>query len=94
MSADNGIYIVKFPDGFRVIHAQGIDNIDYFPKGSEDRKQELKNYFKDAKLFINSDNAHKYARQLYYDMLDEAEIVEYGICDLGEYEHWDDKYNE
>lgn len=27
MSADNGIYILQTKDGYRVVHAQGIDNI-------------------------------------------------------------------
>lgn len=50
MSADNGIYIGKFPkttniqDGFefRVIHAQAIDNISLFPDGYEQKEQEFK----------------------------------------------------
>ena len=32
MSADNGIYIGKFLDGIRVIHAQAIDNV-FYPDG-------------------------------------------------------------
>ncbi len=39
MSADNGIYIAKFPEGWRVIHAQAIENINYYPKGSAKRKK-------------------------------------------------------
>lgn len=34
MSADNGIYIAEFKDGFRVCHAQAIDNVFY----GDDRK--------------------------------------------------------
>jgi len=30
MSADNGIYILKSKDGFRVIHAQSIDNLNWW----------------------------------------------------------------
>lgn len=31
MSSDNGIYLLQTLDGFRVIHAQGIDNIFWWP---------------------------------------------------------------
>lgn len=34
MSADNGIYIAKFPNGYKVAYAMAIENVDYFPKGS------------------------------------------------------------
>jgi hypothetical protein len=33
MSADNGIYIAKFPDGFRVAYSSAIENVDYYRKG-------------------------------------------------------------
>jgi len=32
MSADNGIYILQSKDGFRVAHAQAIENIYWWPK--------------------------------------------------------------
>lgn len=32
MSADNGIYILKTKDGYRVAHRQAIDNLYYHPQ--------------------------------------------------------------
>ena len=51
MSGDNGIYIAEFPDGFRVIHAQAIENLAYFEEGTKAWKDEIRTYFKDTKLF-------------------------------------------
>jgi hypothetical protein len=94
MSADNGIYIAKFPDGYRVAYAMGIDNIDYYPMGSKKRKKELKRYFGNSPVFEQKENAEKYAFEIYHDMeRDEIEhgmfgyfVLEYGVCHIGEYE--------
>lgn len=94
MSADNGIYIAKFPDGYRVCYAQAIENIDYFPKGSKKRKHELKSYFGSSPLLGNEEEAQKYAFDLYHQMDEEEKkygmygvfILEYGIRYIGEYE--------
>jgi hypothetical protein len=75
MSADNGIYIAKFPDGWRVIHAQAIDNINYHPKGSKAYFETLNQYFGGAMLYPVEDDAWKFARQL----LKQYSYVEYGI---------------
>jgi hypothetical protein len=87
LSADNGIYIVKFPDGFRVTHAQAIDNIDYYPKGSAQCKSTLKDYFGKSKVYVTRDDAMVQAVKLYDNLMnDDIGICEYGICYLGEYE--------
>ena len=89
MSADNGIYIAKFPDGYRVTLAQAIDNIDYFPKGSEERKKELRKYFGKSSLFQTEEKAMVFAQKLLEEIPSNSEyydILEYGICTLGEYE--------
>jgi hypothetical protein len=94
MSADNGIYIAKFPDGYRVTYAQAIENIDYFPPGSKHRKNELRHYFGNSPVFKKRKGAEKYAFKLYHQMEeDEKEngmfgyfILEYGISYIGEYE--------
>lgn len=80
MSADNGIYIAHFPDGVRVIHAQAIENLDYFPVGSIERANEIARYFKDAKLFDDEDKAVKHA----FEFSKQINVLEYGIHDLGQ----------
>ena len=94
MSADNGIYIAKFPDGYRVAYAQAIENIDYYPVGSKKRKKMLKRYFGRSPIFKKKKKAWEYASKIYDDMeKDEKEngmfgvfILEYGISYIGEYE--------
>jgi len=85
LSADNTIAIAKFPEGWRVVHAQAIDNIDYFPKGSKERKQVLKEIFGDSEVFSTEEEAQSYALELEEDY----SYVEYGICDLGELESFE-----
>jgi len=97
VSADNGIYIAQFPDGFRVAYAQCIENIDYYPKHTRKRKDTLKAYFGGSEVFRSEKDAKKYAVKLYREMeKDEEEngmgffVLEYGVCILPEiYENWD-----
>ena len=92
MSADNGIYIVKFPEGYRVAYAQAIENIDYFPEGSKKRKKELKSYFGQSKVYKTIDEAMKKAMKIYNEIMHEdCPIIEYGIQYLGEYESFKNK---
>jgi hypothetical protein len=88
MSADNGIYIVKFSDGYRVSECQNIEDIDYFPIGSLERKMVLKNYFGESKLYISINEALKRAHEIAKEILNsDFPIIEYGIqCISGEYE--------
>jgi hypothetical protein len=85
MSADNGIYIVEFPDGFRVAHCQAIENIDYYPEGSKERKEMLKSYFGKSKVYKKFKKANKKA----WKMAQDYTILEYGIAFLGEYESFE-----
>ena len=81
MSADNGIYIIKSPDGYRIAHAQAIGNIDYHPNGSVEWKRTLKDYFGKSKIYDKELDAIKAAVNM------SAEIyTEYGVKYLGEYE--------
>ena len=90
MSADNGIYIGHFPDGWRVTHAQAIENIDYYPEGSAERKQELKEYFGKSKLYPSLDEAYQKALEIESEIANsEFPILEYGICILGKLEAFD-----
>jgi hypothetical protein len=95
MSADNGIYIGRFPKAenssefeFRVIHAQAIDNI-YFFNNEEERQQHrgenprgIVEYFGEAEVLDEKD-----ARQKAFDLEqgiedDDFGILEYGISSL------------
>jgi len=86
MSADNGIYIHKFKDGWRVIHAQAIENIYWWNTDEKDSsKWENRNeinpkvlwdYFKKSPLFKTKKEALDYAEELY----EEYGWTEYGIC--------------
>ncbi len=82
MSADNGIYIGKFYEGYRVIHAQAIENCE----GSPDDDVTLayiNTYFGKAKVFRTSDEAWTEARYIYDQMrLDDFFILEYGISEV------------
>jgi hypothetical protein len=78
------VYIAKFPDGYRVSDCSAIDNIDYYPVGSSDRKATLKDYFGQSPLFKTEDEAYKYALEI-----NKGGWTEYGICSLnGTYENW------
>ena len=80
MSADNGIYIAKFPHGYRVAYAGAIDNVTYFPSGSQQEKDELRQYFVSSKVYANEEEAYKRAEELER----EWDYLEYGIVNLGE----------
>lgn len=88
MSADNGVYIAKFPDGFRVTHAQAIENIDFYPKGSVKRKDTLRSYFGKSKTYPTLEDAYVQAHKLEAEVLNDdfCPILEYGVCFMGEYE--------
>lgn len=82
MSADNAILIAHFPDGYRVIHAQAIENIDYYPAGSKEYKKVLKDYFGNAKVFETEKEAYEEAERKAND----TDILEYGVINIGERE--------
>lgn len=82
MSADNGIYIVEFLDGFRVIHTNAIQNLTYFPSDSDLAEEMFKLYFKDTEVFKTEDEAWMEARQLYDEAFSADFYIEYGIQKL------------
>jgi hypothetical protein len=86
MSADNGIYILQTKDGWRVIHAQAIENI-YWDEEKKEITEEinphiLREYFEDCEVFPTREEAIKEAELIYDDIVqdDFCPIVEYGIC--------------
>ncbi|MDD5220608.1 MAG: hypothetical protein PHV11_08585 [Candidatus Bipolaricaulis sp.] len=87
MSADNGIYIAKFPEGYRVIHAQAIDNIDFFPEGTVERRNVLRDYFGDSKVIKTEEEAWDVAIEL----SKEYNYLEYGTSFLGEFGSFEDE---
>ena len=80
MSADNGIYIHKFRNGFAVIHAQAIENI-YSSDGNKYNPKILAAYFRRAKRFTTQAQAFQEAQRLYDKIMkdDFCSICEYGI---------------
>lgn len=89
MSADNGIYIAEFDDGFRVTHAGAIDNLDYYPEGSRERKETQYRYFKRSPVFKTRSEALEEASKIHDDIMNsEFPILEYGICLLGHMGKW------
>lgn len=88
MSADNGIYIAKFPEGYRVIHAQAIENIDFHPQGSFWWKETMKSYFGEAKSIETIQEALIEANRIYTEVQNyecSLGIIEYGLVVLGNY---------
>ncbi len=75
MSADNGIYIHKFTDGFRVVHSQAIENIYWEADESGYNGRELWQYFKDSPVYQTRAEALEAASKLY----DDIDILEYGM---------------
>lgn len=86
MSADNGVYIAKFKDGYRVIEASAIDNLTYYPEGSLKEKETWYSYFGGAPVYATKDEAVLAAHKI----ADECDILEYGVSYLGNGVEWGD----
>ena len=79
MSADNGIYIHKFRKGWKVCHAQAIENVFLGSSGGYNYKI-LKEYFKDSPLFKTEKKALVEATRIYKEIMNSNfPIIEYGI---------------
>jgi len=85
MSADNGIYILKLKDQYRVIHAQAIDNLwwshvsmtlenDFVPT-------RIVEYYGGAKPLSTEQEATSLALKIYDEIMEDdfCPIIEYGI---------------
>ena len=78
MSADNGVYIHKFRDGWAVAHRQAIENI-YWNRGKKKYNYNiLHDYFADAPRFKTEQEAMNYAMAEYRKL----NICEYGISEV------------
>ncbi len=80
MSADNGIYILQTKDGFRVAHAQAIDNIYFEPNADGWNPYEVWGYFHQVAIHRDHSSALNRAWQIQKDM--KGEVLEYGISSL------------
>lgn len=88
MSADNGIYIAKFPEGYRVAYAAAIENLTTHPEGSDERKNVLREYFGESPIIDSIEEAVSYAKELEK----KYEYLEYGVVILfNEFESWGNK---
>ena len=82
MSADNGIYLAKFKDGYRVAHAQSIDNCEYQGRDSEIAKAFQVLYFGDCPV-LSEKEAQKIAFEMEKEIMEsDFPILEYGISTI------------
>ena len=94
MSADNGIYILQAKDGYRVVHAQAIENLWWWDDGTEDKRWKLNpkyifDYFGNCKVLKSRQEALAEATKIYDELMkSEMPIVEYGIQSI---DGWEDK---
>ena len=75
MSADNGIFIHHFKDGWKVVHGQAVEN-------ALESEEAMIDYFEDGETFSTEDEAWKYAQKLYEEIIKRVGIVEYGIQEI------------
>src|ERR1700748_60625 len=89
MSADNGIYIAKFPidDGYfeyRVVHTQNIEDCFHNEKTPENVTDAIiVKVFDNAKVFMSKIKADTYAIKIYEEIMgSDCPIVEHGISEI------------
>ena len=84
MSADNGIYILEAKDGYRVIHAQAIENLWWWKEDDDFRPEinpaVLYDYFHEAEVLTDKLAALAKAEAMYSTIMNsDFPMVEYGI---------------
>jgi len=89
MSADNTIAILHTKDGYRIAHAQAIENIYYQCNRKGDPQfnaRQLWLYFSNCKVFTTMEEAWKEAQRIYDEIMNDdfCPIVEYGIQIFGD----------
>lgn len=93
MSADNGVYILKMKDQYRVSCFGAADNLFYFRRsGHMDCLQPLRvvEYYKDAQ---QADNAEK-ALSIALNMKERLPVCEYGIQIISVDKTWEEIWTE
>ena len=79
MSADNGVYLKQFSDGWRVAEFTNVEELDsYGLPGSEGWKVIHAYMFRDTVAFQDYKAALAHAAKL----ASECAVLEYGICEL------------
>lgn len=87
MSADNGIYILKTSDQYRVIHAQAIENLYWShikPYNKELVSTRVIEYYGNSKYTRSEETALKIANYMAKD----TSILEYGIVTISTCKTW------
>ena len=86
MSADDGIYILETKDGYRVTHAQAIENLWWWDEEPNERDEmnpdELIRYFGNCTIFSTRGEALLEADNIYKRLVNDEEWPmppEYGI---------------
>ena len=94
MSADNGIYILKTKDQYRVVHAQAIENLwwSYIDMDNQDEivPTRIMEYYNDSLVFTDETKIQKVA----HIILKNFPYVEYGIQTIEVNKTWDEIVNE
>jgi len=80
MSADNGIYIMKFLDGYRVCHGMAIERLTFYKEGTPEWVEEHRAYFGKSEVYLTKEDAILKA----HEMANDYPILEYGVCYSGE----------
>ena len=81
MSADNGIYVAHFSDGYRVAEISAIDNLGFYANRS---RKELVEYIEDCFKFSIVFSTFAAAMCEAHAMASECPVLEYGVSYLGE----------
>jgi hypothetical protein len=86
MSSDNGVYIIQYKENdYRVSLDSAIDNIDYYPRNTDDWKRTIIDYFGSSSSYKTYEEAMSAAFIIESDMSKDSGYTEYGTCFLGNY---------
>lgn len=86
MSADNGLYIAKFPDWYRVAHLQAIENVSYYEKWTKEWERVLDDYFWWLPVYMSKQVAMRKALDMQERVMEsKTPILEYWIQYLGDF---------
>lgn len=100
MSADNGVYILKTKDQYRVAHIQGIDNIYFsFMDGDWRDIESKKNKYVPTRVVefwgeCNFTRSAKRAFEISNKIEKNLPICEYGVCVITYNKKWEDILND
>lgn len=67
---------------YRVIHAQAIENVNYYKEGTLLREAEVVNYFGKAEVLTNREQALIKGHELAREIMKDCGILEYGVSEI------------